>query len=372
MRTWNELLNTLQSELDEVVTDYVERVKKIPPYDSDIVDDEDLRLVAHESLGLVVRALSDPEQYELVERYAGELGEKRASQGIPAEALTTAVRLNFPVLWSKLIELADEQYLPELTRHAESLWLVLDNYAVACYSSFHNTKLREAQHEASLKKEYVRALFTPEGKTSSVQTRFVQVFGAPVGVPYALFAMNGRPTDLLRQVERLHAHFLFETDTHTMLFWPFDPVTASDDYDLPAQLKQVPSALVPSFEGLGGLHEAAEQAMLLTDQLTPQDAAPLIMERDWPRITRNLLAAQDIDFGDELERALSVTRPGETERIKETVCAYLESGNIALTAERLFAHRNTVLNRLRRFEELTSIDLRVPAEAAKAVIAWLR
>ncbi|QNN62387.1 helix-turn-helix domain-containing protein [Leucobacter denitrificans] len=50
---------------------------------------------------------------------------------------------------------------------------------------------------------------------------------------------------------------------------------------------------------------------------------------------------------------------------------FLNTGSIAKTSSELFAHRNTVLNRLRRFGELTGIDLRVPAESARVVVAWL-
>src|SRR5699024_6700013 len=114
--------------------------------------------------------------------------------------------------------------------------------------------------------------------------------------PYALFAVNGRPTEPIRQVARQHAHFHLETDTHTLLFWPFDPLSDAQTFGLPETLARTPSALVPSYEGLGGLHEAAERAMLLTGQLTPHDTQPLIMERDWPRITRNLLAAEGMKF----------------------------------------------------------------------------
>lgn len=39
------------------------------------------------------------------------------------------------------------------------------------------------------------------------------------------------------------------------------------------------------------------------------------------------------------------------------------------TARTLFRHRNTVLNHLRRFEELTALDLSRPRDIATAVLA---
>jgi DNA-binding PucR family transcriptional regulator len=49
---------------------------------------------------------------------------------------------------------------------------------------------------------------------------------------------------------------------------------------------------------------------------------------------------------------------------------FLHTGNITTTAQELFCHRNTILNRLNRFQELTGIDLAVPAQAARLVVAW--
>ena len=56
--------------------------------------------------------------------------------------------------------------------------------------------------------------------------------------------------------------------------------------------------------------------------------------------------------------------------VEEAVRSYLRTGNIAETARELFCHRNTVTNRLRRFHELTGIDLTVPEQAARAVVAF--
>lgn len=372
MQTWNSLLRELYDALDELVEDFVGRVKAVPPYDSGIITDTELYSAATRSLEVVVSALSDSRQYRQVEKYARELGETRASQGLPAEALTTAVRLNFPVIWSKLLELVEPSFLPSLTKHAETVWLVLDNYAVACYSSFLEAKMFQAQTEVSLRKDFTRALFSSEGQLPTVQTRFATVFGAPIDVPYALLAVNGRPLESMQKIVRNRFHYLHETDTHTFLFWPFDPKEKNPLYGLPKSLEALPSALIPSYEGLSGLAVAAEHAILLAEQLTSDDTAPLLLDRDWPRIARNKLSSRGVHFSNELDGLLGIGHTGEAERIRDTVRLYLENGSIAETAATLFTHRNTILNRLRRFTELTNIDLRVPAESAKAVIAWLR
>src|SRR5690606_27207985 len=106
--------------------------------------------------------------------------ERRALQGVPSEALTSAVRLNFPIIWSKLTELAGHELLPMLATRVESVWLVLDNYAIACYTSYVATRMREARSEVSVRQEFIAALFTAEANLPEVQTRFATVFEAPI------------------------------------------------------------------------------------------------------------------------------------------------------------------------------------------------
>jgi hypothetical protein len=50
--------------------------------------------------------------------------------------------------------------------------------------------------------------------------------------------------------------------------------------------------------------------------------------------------------------------------------AYLATGSIRQTAAELFCHRNTVLKRLGRFTELTGLDIAIPQQAARVLIAW--
>lgn len=49
--------------------------------------------------------------------------------------------------------------------------------------------------------------------------------------------------------------------------------------------------------------------------------------------------------------------------------AYLHTGSLLGTAATIYCHRNTVLNRLHRIEELTGLDITKPADAALAMVA---
>jgi DNA-binding PucR family transcriptional regulator len=59
----------------------------------------------------------------------------------------------------------------------------------------------------------------------------------------------------------------------------------------------------------------------------------------------------------------------ERQRLLETVTTHFSQGSVARTAASLFCHRNTVLNRLSRFTELTGFDPTLPVDAASVVVA---
>lgn len=369
---WAGLMHRLADSVEDLADDFISRVAGIESYSSGVVKPEELREVAVRSLGLVVAALADPSGYPLVERYARELGERRARQGVPAEALTTAVRLNFPVIWSKLTELAGPDLMPMLAMEVEAVWLVLDNYAVACYSSYVATRMREARTEVSVRQEFISALFTPEANSPEVQARFATVFEAPLDSYYGIIAINGRPSEELHLYGQKFQRFLHEASPHTYLFWPMKTSDLSGVPQLPEGLSELPCGIAVS-HGLEGIAAAAARAAFLAEHLTPEDTGALDFERAWPRLSRAHLAHAGFDLAGGLDEVLSVSRSGdERERIRETVEVFLRTGSIAETSSQLFAHRNTVLNRLRRFYDLTGIDLKVPAEAAKVVVAWLQ
>src|SRR5690606_14233699 len=119
---WAGLMARLADSVEDLADDFSARVTGIEAYASGVVAPDELHEVAVRSLGLVVSSLADPSEFPRVERYARELGERRALQGVPSEALTSAVRLNFPIIWSKLTELAGPELLPMLATRVESVW----------------------------------------------------------------------------------------------------------------------------------------------------------------------------------------------------------------------------------------------------------
>nr|WP_255426956.1 helix-turn-helix domain-containing protein [Pseudonocardia sp. C8] len=87
----------------------------------------------------------------------------------------------------------------------------------------------------------------------------------------------------------------------------------------------------------------------------------------WPLVARRALD-DHAGLAARLLSGLEAARPDEVELLRGTALTYLDSGSVTEAAAALYCHRNTVLNRLRRFERLTGLDLTRPRDAALAVV----
>lgn len=111
--------------------------------------------------------------------------------------------------------------------------------------------------------------------------------------------------------------------------------------------------------GLEQMRAAVEtgKAILLAQPGAP---APATVHGAWPLVARRSLTAAlpaetlPIDFA-----ALDASPPGECAQLERAVRVFLATGSIKETAARLYCHRNTIVNRIARFEGLVGVDLSV-------------
>ena len=135
-------------------------------------------------------------------------------------------------------------------------------------------------------------------------------------------------------------------------------------------MRQLRCGLVERTSGLASLASAVRVARELAGLVEDDDDGALTLERSWTRIARLRLAEAGIPVAADVENALAACGRAERERLVEAAKAYLGTGSVAGSIDRLFCHRNTLMNRLRRFRELTGIDVTVPDQAARLVVAW--
>lgn len=387
---WGELIERLHGRLDELTELFMTRVQEIPEYADNRVSAPELRETARETFRRLVDGLRDQELqhsslnggHDSLVRYSSELGAKRARAGISPDALISAVRLDFSILWADLLHISEPEDAMLLTSHVDQVWRVVDEFATQTHSSYSAERVRMAQEESNIRREFIARLFS---KSELSQDTISQAAAALVTDPEATFsivAASGEAASKLRTVaaqggwpqpsQRLFVH---EFGGSTYVFWALNrthsagPRAGSPAY-LPAGIAGIPCGYVEAFSGLRGLPAAARTAERLTLLLRRADHGPLTAAAAWARLAKQQLQDAGLDLWADLEAALAECRGGERERLEETVRHFLSTGNITTTAQELFCHRNTILNRLNRFQELTGIDLTVPAQAARLVVAW--
>ncbi|WP_405691150.1 PucR family transcriptional regulator [Streptomyces sp. NBC_01185] len=131
-----------------------------------------------------------------------------------------------------------------------------------------------------------------------------------------------------------------------------------------------PGGIGPVADGLAGLGDArrlAEVALLTcppgtTEIVRLEERLPTALVVSQPELSARLVA--DV-FGPLLD-----LDPADRALLMRTLEAWLECGGSAgRAAGRLYCHRNTVLNRLRRLERLTSRSLSRPRELVEMMLA---
>ncbi|WP_329306061.1 helix-turn-helix domain-containing protein [Streptomyces sp. NBC_01260] len=199
------------------------------------------------------------------------------------------------------------------------------------------------------------------------------VLGLPEAGRYAVavLPLRGRPCPTPRTAGAHGLRFLWrarpDREIAVVALGEADPAAV---VTLLADLGPGPGGVSPAVAGLAGLGTArrlADAALLACgpageDVVCLDGRVPAALVAGRPAVSAYLAA--DV-FGPLLARD-----PADRALLVSTLDAWLEcGGSAARAAVRLRCHRNTVLNRLRRLEELTSRSLPRPRELVEVALA---
>lgn len=304
-----------------------------------------------------------------------DVGVSRARAGVPVESLMTAIRLDFSVLWGALTELSGPGDAELLVRHADHVWNVVDSYASQTQTAYMDELQRMSHEASSVRQGFVASLFGPSAAPRALLERIAAGLGVDPDAPFVLAVGAGDDAAALRVAVALAARGGAEVFTHPLAdallaFWATDQRPGSALHDAGHRVSELRCGLVEQVEGLAGLWDASHLALDLAQLVRKDDGGALTLRSGWGRLARARLAGGGIPLAADVDAALGGCGRMERTRLVEAVRAYLDTGSVGTTARALYCHRNTVMNRLRRFAELTGIDPTVPREAARLVVAW--
>ncbi|MFA3878222.1 PucR family transcriptional regulator [Streptomyces sp. MMCC 100] len=337
---------------------------------------------AHRSLRHSVASLLDPRgARDAARRCSWRIGAARAGQGLPLDALLHAFRLGGSLVWQRLVE-ETSRAAPEdvrlLVHVAADVWNFVDEHCTLVADAYRQTEWQIGRRRENRARLLAAGLLDGTGRIADLPEA-ARALDLPEQGRYVVVAVTGGPparSDAARAAAvppgaRVHWHAGPEVDYGIVLVGARDGLT---DPQQPGTASHVPfpglrigvGSPVDGLAAVGDARRLADTALAIcpaaggTVRLADQLPAALVVSS--PELGRALA-----------EKALGPLlrlEPADREVLLETLTTWLEcDGSAQRAGERLYCHRNTVLNRLRRCEQLTGRSLARPADVVEFSLA---
>lgn len=334
-----------------------------------IVVADDLRSVTHANFAGMLRVLSGARGAGADDlSVALSTGRRRAEQGVPLEAVLHAFRLAGQELLSALLACARARPPHELTAFlgiATVAFDVVDTFSQAVVQGYRQTEGLLAERSSRRREAIMEALLEGTDAAPDELAEHASLLGLPPQGPYvfALCALDlGGRHGTTAPRDTCAAHNLASVwCTRGEVELGIVALGRTTPARLLEHLRQAVGGRLGVSSVFESLHEVPEAYRLAAIALrTLEPDAPGVA---W--IEERLLEAMVVSSPDLSGRLASHTlgrvlalRRSDRELLLETLSAWYESNRSASAAARqLYCHRNTVLNRLRRIEELIGASL---------------
>lgn len=295
------------------------------------------------------------------------LGRRQAVQGVPAEALQRLTAVAGEVLWQGLVERsagADQADGPSaLVAAAGPVWTTVGAFAAAAADAH-----QQVQHDVSRREERGRAqalevLLTGPGRGRSLG-QAARTLGLPERGRYVVVVADAADSAADRRArvaalaaQRLGSVWVPRPEGEVGLV-VLDGHDAQGVVDALAPVLPGRAAVSPATAGLPSVALAHRLAHAVHATLPEGERQVVQVDERMPEA----LVSAAPELSDRLVEAVLgpvLALPGPE---RDVLVATLEQwlavdGSAAAAAERLYCHRNTVLNRLHRFEGLTGRSL---------------
>lgn len=355
----------------------------------------------HHSLRHNVGSLIQPREFrEAAHRTTRWIGEIRAEQGVPLDAVLHAFRLGGAMVWQGLVDETarrDPEDVRLLVHVAADVWNFVDEHCQVVAEAY-----RQAERRIDWRRENRQRLMTAALLDGTARIADLPDAAAMLGLPeqgrYAVLAVRTArraphaatsPPPVLPDGVAALWHAGPEAELAIVaLESPAAPELPEgeagesadgeggrkrDELALLAAEMTVPAGacvgVSSAVEGLAALGEArrlAETAL----RACPASGGLVLLDEHLPTALVVSSPALGTALADRVLGPLDGIDPADRDVLIETLTAWLEAdGSAQRAGARLYCHRNTVLNRLRRFEQLSGRCLTRPADAVEVCLA---
>ncbi|MFY9677380.1 helix-turn-helix domain-containing protein [Glutamicibacter protophormiae] len=375
-RRWNELLDQLDTL--ELTDKFLKRLESIPIYAESPLPNSEIRRTGQASFEALILAMrtddDDPGYLRERDAIALEVGVSRARAQVPVEALMTAIRLDFSIIWQAIAEIAKPEDAQLIVQRTARVWEVVDGYAGATESIYVEELARVQAETAGLRQSHLATLFSGRNLTPAALEGISVVLGhrpdTEFVVAVALWEHIPSLRLILANFHEATGVVTFATADALVVFYPLDASPGSNFQKLTVRLGNLNCGLLAEGCTLEHVPHSADVATILAELLVDGEQGAMTWARGWARMARREMSKVGAPGIEEVDRALSTCAAAEQRRLREAVQSYMRTGSIARSADELYCHRNTLMNRLKRFAQLTGVDPTIPVQAARLVVGW--
>jgi hypothetical protein len=309
-----------------------------------------------------------------------QTGRRRAEQAVPLPEVLRAYRINFAMLWHRLVDAARKAGLEAqdaLLDTASTLWEVADDYSQALTSAYRQTVKQQLIADERRRSSLVASLLNGTTRGQPTAWEIAKLLGMPfegaflvvvAGAPAAAEAVPGLDARL-RRLEAVSAWRAEpEYDIGVVSYGTRRPVA-----EILAAISDTPDCRIgvsPPYARLDSTPNATRYAVVALEGLRPGAAG--VNQLDDAPLTELMIGNLDTTRRF-VQRVLgSVLRLPDDDRAMflATAQAWLDARGSAAEAGRLlYCHENTVRYRLRRLEEHLGGQLSDPTTAAELAAA---
>ena len=300
-------------------------------------------------------------------------GRRRAEQGMPLESVLHAYRLGYRIIWEGLVAEA-RGHAPDgvegLVDAATEVWMLVDEFSSRVADAYRETEAEFARRDDRRRDALVDALLEGRGTDRALAADAAAALDLPEHGRFVVVVLAGemgaRTTGEALRRSGLRVAWRTRTDREVGLV-ALGRSTPGDVVDALTAVGGLRAGVSPAVGGLAEVdvaHRLAETAL----RALPTDE-PTVAELDARLPGALLVTAPDL-AARLVQRALGGVldlERDERELLLATLRTWLDTGGSAgQTAAKLYCHRNTVLNRLRRLEGLTDRSL----ERVDHLVEW--
>ncbi|GGV86108.1 helix-turn-helix domain-containing protein [Streptomyces massasporeus] len=331
----------------------------------------------HRSLRHSVTSLLDPRgTREAAHRCTWRIGATRAEQGLPLDALLHAFRLGGSLVWQRLVEettRSEPEDIRLLVHVATDVWNFVDEHCTLVADAYRQAERQLAWRRENRVRLLAAALLDGTSRIADLPET-AERLSLPEHGRYVVVAIAGGPPHDLPIGGSAYLHSGVEVDHGIVLVADEgdrepdrDPLAALDlTADAPAGRRIGVGSAVTGLAAVGDARRLADLAL----SICPPEGGTVRLTEHLPEA----LVVSCPELGATLtERVLGPLlrlEPADRDVLLDTLVAWFAcEGSAQRAGERLYCHRNTVLNRLRRCEQLIGRSLARPHDVVEISLA---